>query len=142
MNCIRNRLLLDRPALSEPAKGGWEQLEHNRRKRSYRERRNSLVHGSQSADPRFLKRGVESIEGALNAPELLEGPRVRVRFGDAADTQVQVARVLIPHTTRSGSRAGAANPVEVAEWSRWGSHHANNSRNHLPLCTRWGCTRV
>ena len=118
MNRIRNRLLVDRPASSKSVRQVWQQLEYDRGKRTYRQRRNGLVHGSDTADPRILQRGVEAILEALAPPELLEDLRVRIRFGDAAGEQHVVGKILVPRRPKAGSRAGSSNPTEITEWLR------------------------
>ncbi len=118
MNRIRNRLLVDKPASFEYVQHVWQQLEYDRRKRTYRQRRNGLVHGSDSADPRILQRGVQMILEALRPPELLENLRAHIRFGDAAGEQDVVGKILVPRRPRAGSRAGTGNPAEILKWLR------------------------
>ena len=118
MNRIRNRLLLDKPTTTESVTPVWHQLEFNRYKRTYRERRNGLVHGNASADPRILRRGVELIHESLKEVELLETLRARIRFGDAASTTAVVGKVLIPNRPKVGSRTGTARPSEIMDWLR------------------------
>ena len=118
MNRIRNRLLLDKPTATESVAPVWQQLEFNRHKRTYRERRHGLVHGVASADPRILRRGVELIHESLRGVELLETLRARIRFGDAAGTSAVVGRVLIPNRAKVGSQTGTAHPPEIMDWLR------------------------
>lgn len=118
MNRIRNRLLLDKPTTTESVAPFWQQLEFNRHKRTYRERRNGLVHGNASADPRILRRGVELIHESLEPVELLEPLRARIRFGDAAGTTAVVGKLLIPSRPKVGSRPGTARPSEILDWLR------------------------
>ena len=118
MNRIRNRLLLDKPTATESVAPVWQQLEFNRHKRTYRERRHGLVHGNASADPRILRRGVELIHESLEGVEILETLRVRIRFGDAADTSAVVGKVLIPNRAKVGSRTGTGRPPEIMNWLR------------------------
>jgi hypothetical protein len=118
MNRIRNRLRLDKPTAAESVTHVWHQLEFNRHKRTYRERRNGLVHGNASADPRILRRGVELILESLKGVELLETLRARIRFGDTAGTTAVVGKVLIPSRPKVGSRSGTARPSEMMDWLR------------------------
>jgi hypothetical protein len=118
MNRIRNRLLVDKPASSKSVQHVWQQIENDRHKRTYRQRRNGLVHGSDTADPRILQRGVGIIREALEPPEILETLRARVRFGDVAGEQHVVGRILVPRRPKIGSRAGTGNPTAISEWLR------------------------
>lgn len=118
MNRIRNRLLLDKPTTTEGVMDVWQQLESDRGSRTFRERRHGLVHGSASADPRILRRGTDVIIRALEPTELLESIRVRVRFGDAANTFEVVGKVLVPTRRKAGSKAGTGNQSEIVQWLR------------------------
>ena len=94
----------------------WRRLEQTESGRTYRERRNDLVHGTGSADPAVLREGVDLIVGAVLSDCLLSVLEVPVRFGDGAGEVVRLGDVLSRSAGSRGSRRGTADRLEVLEW--------------------------
>lgn len=115
MKRIRSRVFVEHPSNLSGAGTYWRAIETDKHHRSFRGRRNSLVHGSASADPRILSRGVTLIDEAVTS-EMLSELTVRIRFGEKATTTARVGLILGSRQTRRGSRPGTATMKEVVEW--------------------------
>jgi len=118
MKRIRDRLLLDRPQGTDSVSSTWRTLETDRHHRNFRERRHGLVHGSATADPRILRRGVDLIAQALTGTELLQDLRVRIRHGDNCDSFAPVGPVLVSPWANPGSKRGTGTTRDVLGWLR------------------------
>ena len=112
---IRRKLLVEHPSNLSSAGKYWRAIETDSHHRSFRGRRNGLVHGSASADPRILGRGVRLIDEAVSG-EVLSEMTVRVRFGDEAGADEMVGRVLDGRRRSQGSRANTGAMTQVVEW--------------------------
>ena len=117
MRRIRATLLTRRPEHVPGIGPTWTRIESDKLVRSFRQRRNGLVHGSASADPRVLSRGVDLIHDAIMS-ELLADMRVRIRSGDRSGTNERVGEILTSRTPRAGSRRGTGSASQVREWLR------------------------
>ena len=117
MRQIRATLLTRRPEHVPGIGPTWTRIESDQLVRSFRQRRNGLVHGSASADPRVLSRGVDLIRDAIIS-ELLADMRIRIRSGDRSGTTERVGEILTSQTPRAGSRRGTGSTSQVTEWLR------------------------
>ena len=117
MQRIRTALLTQRPEQAKGVGPIWTQIESAKHLRSFRQRRNGLVHGSASADPRVLSRGVNLIQDAINS-ELLADMRGRIRSGDRAGTTERIGEILSSPRFQAGSRRGTGSITQVREWLR------------------------
>lgn len=115
MKRIRSRVFVEHPSNLSGAGTYWRAIETDQHHRSFRARRNGLVHGSASADPRILSRGVTLIDEAVSN-EILSELSVRIRFGEKGTTTTKVGPILGPRQTSRGSRPGTATMKEVVEW--------------------------
>ena len=115
-NKVRGRVFAQGPEGVSSVAGTWRRLEQAESGRTYRQRRNDLVHGTGSADPRVLREGVELIVGAVLTESLLSVLEVPVRFGDAAGEVVPLGDVLSRSAGSRGSRRGTADRSAVLEW--------------------------
>jgi len=115
MKRIRSRIFVEHPSSLAGAGTHWRAIETDKHHRSFRGRRNSLVHGSASADPRILSRGVTLINEVVTS-EMLSELTVRIRFGEKATSTAKVGSILGPRHSRRGSRPDTATMKEIVEW--------------------------
>lgn len=78
-NKVRARVFAQGPAGVSSVAGTWWRLEQAESSRTYGQRRNDLVHGTGSAEPRVLREGVDLIVGAVLSDSLLSALEVPVR---------------------------------------------------------------
>ena len=94
----------------------WQRLENSTSGRSYRRRRNDLVHGSKSADPRVLGEGVDLICSYVVDEPLLFTLVVPIRFGDARGGELVLGDVLSTRAGSRGSRCGTGPFEAIHAW--------------------------
>jgi len=115
MKRIRSRIFVEHPSNLSGTGTYWRAIDTDKHHRFFSGRRNSLIHGSASADPRILSRGVTLIDEVVTR-EMLSEPTVRIRFGENATSTAKVGSILGPRQTRRGSRPDIATRTEIVEW--------------------------
>ena len=111
------KVLFRKPPQQAPGIGYlWQRLESSSSGRSFRWRRNDLVHGSKSANPHVLGEGIDLIRRCVMEEPLLSTLVVPVRFGDAQGDELALGDVLSLRAGSRGSRRGTAPFETVLAW--------------------------